>query len=152
MTNDPHHERHHERLSTVETRQKTLEDNFTSFTKTYTANREQDRRENKEAQELIFGKLNQIGANMTAITNEISAMKGSQGRIPASLIIGLPAVIVPLVTLLGVFVWQVITPLSDTLAEERSFRAEEHDRLVETRIMQARIEERQNFILKKYHE
>jgi len=133
---------HDHRITTVESRTKTLEANFNAFTGRY----EQDRKDDKNTSDLMFTKLNEIA-------NDQSQQEGSRGRISGALLLTVIAVVVtvvvPITGLLATFVWQVVTPLSQIVDEEKTTRTKNHEQLINVRINQARIDERQQFILQK---
>ena len=133
---------HVTRLSTVEARTASLE----KWTEDFGASYERDRNENRDNFQRIF-------TGIEALKSAMASSEASKGHIPTrvilTLVFGLPAIVVPICSILAFFVMQTVSPLSELQQDDHRELVRQSQVQVDILVNQARIDERQKFILEK---
>jgi len=124
----------------------TLETQFGTFTEQYAQDRKHDvderariQRHSDDQFSAVFRKLDQVGSMVTK-------QEASSGRIPVALVIsvviGLPAIVVPIVMLQNSFIGKAIEPIVQVQKETREDVERAREDLIQARINIARMDER----------
>jgi len=130
-----------------------VETQFSSFTKRYEEDRDQDQRQRQKDQDHTDAQFGAVFRKLDVVANGLSVAEASRGRVPTSLIVtlvlGLPAIIAPSFGMVLFFMNQTVSPIESLLERYDKELMRQRETQVGILVNQARIEERQKFILEK---